>query len=54
MNNKRLLYRIRVPEKLTATTLTTSELYFIGGGLQGNIYIWHTLTGSMIRKFKGS
>ncbi|KRX00630.1 Quinonprotein alcohol dehydrogenase-like superfamily [Pseudocohnilembus persalinus] len=54
LNNKRLLYRIRVPEKLTSTCLTNSELFFIGGGIQGNIYVWHTLTGSLLRKFKGS
>lgn len=39
-------------EKITATCVSHSELYFAAAAASGFVYLWETLSGELVRKYK--
>lgn len=51
-NTKKVFLRVSCSEKITATCVSHSELYFAAASSSGFVYIWETLSGELIRKYK--
>lgn len=52
MNAKKVQLRISCSEKITATAVSHSELYFAAGSISGFVYVWDTLSGDLIKKYR--
>lgn len=52
INDKKVLYKIACLEKLSSASISSNELIFAAGSISGNVYLWETLSGNLIKKFK--
>lgn len=49
---KKVSLRISCSEKITATAVSHSELFFAAGSISGFVYVWDTLSGDLIKKYR--
>lgn len=52
VNSKKVFLRVSCSEKITATAVSHSELYFAAASITGFVYIWETFSGDLIKKYK--
>eukprot|EP01017_Pseudomicrothorax_dubius_P035174 TRINITY_DN4893_c0_g3_i1.p1 TRINITY_DN4893_c0_g3~~TRINITY_DN4893_c0_g3_i1.p1 ORF type:complete len:491 (-),score=113.99 TRINITY_DN4893_c0_g3_i1:25-1497(-) len=51
MKQTKPLQKCPLPENIMSLALSSSQVYCLGGGQSGSVYIWSTLTGDIEKKF---